>query len=218
MSSPRNPLARRWSIRIAAWSRWLHIYLSMFGLAATLFFSATGLTLNHPDWFQFGDSRSRQTTAPASPEWLQKVGLNESAPSGEGRQPTLDQLAIVEYLRATHGLRGAVADFRFDPPECTVSFKAPGYDADAVIDLTNRQITINESAQGLVALLNDLHKGRDSGPVWSWIIDLSAAILLLISATGLLLILYLKHRRVSGLVLAAIGAAAIVALVLFWVP
>jgi hypothetical protein len=31
--------------------RWLHIYLSMFGLAAVLFFSVTGLTLNHPDWF-----------------------------------------------------------------------------------------------------------------------------------------------------------------------
>ena len=29
--------------------RWLHIYLSMFGLAAVLFFSVTGITLNHPN-------------------------------------------------------------------------------------------------------------------------------------------------------------------------
>ena len=38
--------------------RWLHIYLSMFGLAAVLFFSVTGITLNHPDWF-FGEAERR---------------------------------------------------------------------------------------------------------------------------------------------------------------
>ena len=37
--------------RIAVVSRWLHIYLSMVSFAIILFFAATGLTLNHPDWF-----------------------------------------------------------------------------------------------------------------------------------------------------------------------
>ena len=31
--------------------RWLHVYLSMISLAVVLFFSVTGITLNHPDWF-----------------------------------------------------------------------------------------------------------------------------------------------------------------------
>ena len=30
--------------------RWLHIYSSMFGLVAILFFSVTGILLNHPSW------------------------------------------------------------------------------------------------------------------------------------------------------------------------
>ena len=51
---------RTFSIRLAALMRWLHIYLSMFGLAAVLFFSATGLTLNHPDWFYGNAERSVQ--------------------------------------------------------------------------------------------------------------------------------------------------------------
>ncbi len=44
----RRPFRRRLAIRFAKLVRWLHIYLSMFGLAAVLFFSATGITLNHP--------------------------------------------------------------------------------------------------------------------------------------------------------------------------
>jgi uncharacterized protein len=46
-----RPLRRRIAVRTAAVMRWLPIDLSMFGLVAVLFFSATGLTLNHPDWF-----------------------------------------------------------------------------------------------------------------------------------------------------------------------
>jgi hypothetical protein len=37
---------------IARISRWLHIYLSMISFVIVLFFSATGLTLNHADYFQ----------------------------------------------------------------------------------------------------------------------------------------------------------------------
>ncbi len=43
------PIRRRLAVRTAAVMRWLHIYVSLFGLAAVLFFSVTGLTLNHPD-------------------------------------------------------------------------------------------------------------------------------------------------------------------------
>src|SRR5689334_23093059 len=51
-SPTRGPsLARRFHLRLAAVMRWTHIYLSMFSMAALLFFSATGITLNHPSWF-----------------------------------------------------------------------------------------------------------------------------------------------------------------------
>jgi hypothetical protein len=37
--------------RLAALSRWLHIYLSMASFAILLFFAVTGLTLNHAERF-----------------------------------------------------------------------------------------------------------------------------------------------------------------------
>ena len=54
---------------------------------------------------------------------------------------------------------------------------------------------LTESSHGLVAVLNDLHKGRDTGTAWSVVIDVSAVLMTFISLTGLVLLLYLKRRR-----------------------
>ena len=70
---PRSP-RRAAGLRFAAFARWLHIYLSMFGLAAVLFFSVTGLTLNHPDWF-FGNVEHVTEAADAAPGFGVRVGV-----------------------------------------------------------------------------------------------------------------------------------------------
>src|SRR4051794_2876788 len=74
---------RRVSIRFAALMLWLHIYLSMFGLAAVLFFSITGLTLNHPDWFA-GAERSVEAEGRVAPEWLHR---GAATPAGSAEEP-----------------------------------------------------------------------------------------------------------------------------------
>ena len=56
--SADRPFRRRLGIRFARLMRWLHIYLSMFSLAVVLFFSVTGITLNHPDWFYSAAERT----------------------------------------------------------------------------------------------------------------------------------------------------------------
>src|SRR4051794_3003263 len=117
-------LQRRIAIRTAAVMRWLHIYLSMFGLAAVLFFSVTGLTLNHPDWF--GEPERRVSAqGHMAPEWL-NPGVPAGSPAGEADESQqVAKLEIVEYLRTTHGVRGTVAEFQVDEQECTVTFKGP---------------------------------------------------------------------------------------------
>lgn len=59
---------------------------------------------------------------------------------------------------------------------------------------------------GLLAVLNDLHKGRDANSSWKWLIDVIGVLLVVISMTGLLLQLFLRKRRRSALASAAIGA------------
>lgn len=59
---------RKFQTRLAPW---LHIYSSLLGLAVTLFFSVTSLTLNHPDWL-WGDAEKRTTAQGELPlDWLQ---------------------------------------------------------------------------------------------------------------------------------------------------
>ncbi len=206
------------AIRFAALIRWLHIYLSMFGLASVLFFSATGLTLNHPDWFFAGAVRRVEAEGRIDPQWLH---LDTPAPpSGEESDPSrvVAKLEVVEHLRGAHGIRGALAEFRAEETECLVTFKGPGYAADAFIDRESGRYNVSQTYHGFLAVINDLHKGRDTGPAWSALIDVSAVLMTLISLTGLVLLFYLKLRRVPGLVVTLIGAVVVAAVFLLWVP
>jgi uncharacterized protein len=199
--------------------RWLHIYLSMFGLAAVLFFSVTGITLNHPDWVFGQVERRREAEGQVELKWISRqiASTNPQADNQTDRSKEVAKLDVVEHLRKTQAIRGALAEFRVDDSECMVSFKGPGYSADTFIDRDSGHYNLTEIDHGLIALLNDLHKGRDTGPIWSMLIDISAALMTLISLTGLVLLFYLKLRRVPGLIVAVVGTVVIVVVFGFWV-
>lgn len=207
MSDPVVVSSRRLSTRIAALVRWLHIYLSMFGFATILFFSLTGITLNHPTWFGLDAERVTDARGELHRDWL-----------FTSSDHAVDQLAIAEFLRAEHRLRGAVREFRVDEFECFVAFKGPGYAADAFIDRVTGKYQLTIAEHGGVAVLNDLHKGRDTGVSWVWVIDISAALMAVSAITGLVLLFYLKRRRVAGLVTAVAGTLLLIAAYAWLVP
>jgi uncharacterized protein len=212
LKPPARSFKRRLNIRFAKLMRWLHIYLSMFSLAVVLFFSVTGITLNHPDWFWSGAESTHEAEGEIKRAWLH---IAEAAAADEPDEPDrqVSKLEIVEHLRNTHAIHGALVDFRVDEGECVVSFKGPGYAADAFIDRETGEYRLTETYHGFIAVINDLHKGRDSGPVWSVLIDVSAVLMTFISLTGLVLLFYLKLRRIPGVIVAAIGT--VIAFVLY---
>ena len=193
-----NQLKRQTAIA----SRWLHIYLSMVSFGIVLFFAVPGLTLNHAEWFA-SEARTVQLKGKVDQKWLGK---------------DVDKLGVVEYIRKTHGVKSGLSDFRVDDSQLSVSFKGPGYAADTFIDRSTGAYELTITRQGLVAVLNDLHKGRDTGTVWAWIIDICSGLMTLISLTGLVLIFFLQKRRMPGLVAVAIGAALCLAVYWIWVP
>ena len=191
--------------RVASLSRWLHIYLSMASFAILFFFAVTGLTLNHTNWFS-GQQRTLQLKGSVETKWIKTDDAN------------VDKLAIVEHFRNTYGIKGALSDLRLDETQVSVSFKGPGYAADAFINRDNGEYELTETRSGFVAVMNDLHKGRDSGRAWSWIIDVSAVLMTLVSLSGMVLIWFVKRRRFSGLILAGVGAVICYLIYLFWIP
>ncbi len=194
---------RSWFQRSAGLFRWLHIYLSMASFTSLMFFAFTGITLNHPTWFGAAENELRDTEGV----------LPAAALAGD-----IDKLQVVEKLRAEHSLKGQVQEFNVDEAECMIIFKSPGYAADVFIDRASGKYTITETISGAMAIMNDLHKGRDSGAGWSWVIDFSAVLMLLVSVSGFVLLFYLKKRLVSGLVTAMAGTMLLIAAWVWFVP
>jgi uncharacterized protein len=204
-AASRDPRYLHWKRRFAHLARWLHTYLSMLSFALLLFFAVTGLTLNHAEWFD-------RNVHPAEYHGtLNKDWVNTPTPGAVAKDD------IVNYFRRTYRTKGALSDFHVDGDQCEVLFKGPGYEADATIDRATGKYDLTISPFSLVAVLNDLHKGRDTGKKWSAVIDFSAVLMTLVSLTGLTLIFFLHKRRVSGLVLVAVGALVCWLVYSFWV-
>jgi hypothetical protein len=191
-----------WKRQTAHWSRWLHTYLSMASFAILLFFAVTGITLNHQSAFT-GMSQPRRFTGLLDATWM--------------KEPEGHKGEIVAAFRSRHGIRAALSDFRLDDDQVQVSFKGPGYSADGFADRRTGKYEVNENRLGLVAIINDLHKGRDAGRAWSLVIDISAILMVLVSLSGLVLIFFLHKKLRSGLIALAIGTALCYVVYQVWV-
>ncbi|MDB5029813.1 PepSY-associated TM helix domain-containing protein [Mucilaginibacter sp.] len=200
---PPKPL---WEKRTASVSRWLHIYLSMISFVIVLFFAITGFTLNHAEWFD-GKQSIQKYTGKVQLKW---VKVKDTA--------AIAKLEIVELLKHNHHIKGDVSDFIIDDNQCTISFKGPGYSADAFIDRDNGDYKVTETSLGLIALINDLHKGRDTGKKWSYLIDIAAIFMTLLSLTGIIMICFMKKKRLNGFILLGIGTLVCYLVYYFMVP
>ncbi len=192
-----------WKRRTAHWSRWLHTYLSMVSFTILLFFAVTGFTLNHQSAFT-SVAPPKRFTGSLDAAWM--------------KAPEAHKSEIVGALRLRHGIKADLSDFRVDDDQAQVSFKGPGYSADGFADRRTGKYELNENRLGLIAIINDLHKGRDTGKVWAAIIDVSAILMVLVSLSGLVLIFFLHKKLRSGLMALAIGTVLCYVVYQIWVP
>jgi hypothetical protein len=187
---------------LLAWTRTIHIYLTMAALGLMLFFAVTGFTVNHEDWFGATTPRVRNVSG-ATPVELLKAD---------------DKLRIVEHLRNQMGLSGAMTDFETDDEKLHVVFKGPGRVCEATIVRADGRTEVEIKSFGLAGRINDLHRGRDAGEPWRWVIDASALLILLACVTGVILWLALPKRRKLGIVAVVLGVVASVGFYLALVP
>ncbi|QIZ77067.1 PepSY-associated TM helix domain-containing protein [Ferrimonas lipolytica] len=184
-------------------ARTIHQYVSMAMLLLVLFFAVTGITLNHPQWF-VGEPQVNEieTTLPST-----------LLSSTLATRP-IDTSALVNHLLELHPLSGKASeqdlftdweDGELLEGELSQSFQGPGYHASLFIDLTTGEAQISERDAGVVAFLNDLHKGRYSGEFWSVVIDISALLMVLFSLSGAVLILPKKRIAKKFMLVSVIG-------------
>ena len=186
--------------RFSGVMRTVHIYVTMFAFLLMMFFALTGVVLNHEDWIA-GQTVTRDTTA------MLPVALMQGP----------DKLMIVERLRADFGAIGAVSTFDVDDATLHVELKGPGRHTEADIERKTGKIKITVERRGFLMRLDDLHRGKDSGKAWRWVIDVSAAFLFVGSLTGILMWWALPRRRKWG-VTALVGGAVATGLFYWLVP
>jgi hypothetical protein len=198
-----NPATRKLLVVIRA----VHIYLTMFALLGFSFFALTGLMLNHKAWFGL-DSEDGGA--------IRTVEDKADLPAEMLREP--DRLAVVEQLRKRFSISAPLTSFEADADNVSVVFEGSGLRATAVIARGSGQTQITKMIGSLPALLADLHKGAGGGPWRTALSDAIALLLLIATATGLILWLSLPNRRRWGLAFVVVGTALYLAAYFLVVP
>ncbi len=183
---------------VKSWTRTIHIYVSMLGLLAVIFFSVTGIMLNHEEWFGF-----------ETPRIVNKEG---TLPEAMNREP--DKLAIVEKLRKDFGATGALDSFEVEDDRLMVVFKSPARRTEATLLRADGHAEVSLETHGFNGRLAELHRGTDAGVGWRWVIDGTAVVLLITSLTGLMLWCLVPKWRPLGL--AALGVCVLVCGVVYF--
>ncbi|MDP2714005.1 PepSY-associated TM helix domain-containing protein [Rheinheimera sp.] len=182
--------------------RVIHSYSSMLVLVLLLFFAITGITLNHPDllYSKAGQLSSQQVLS--LPEPLRYSSLPESEP-----QQAQIAAQFRDWLSTEHQVKASVFSYMFEPDDMVLEldFKRPAGYATAIVDFSANTAELELEFNGYLALLNDLHKGRNAGTSWIVLIDVTAVACIIFALTGFWLILKQPSRRSMGNSLAMLG-------------
>lgn len=194
--------------RLFKYARWIHVYLSTALFSLLMFFSITGIFLNHTDWFQ-SEARPITQTIPL-PQELATLLANPERP------PLAEMKSFIQKVTGLIDARKIDMDLEFG--EWTFDFPLPAGYAFITVKAEEATMEIERQQGSLIAIMNDLHKGRHTGKSWSWVIDISAVLLCLLSVTGLFILFQQAKWRISGLVLVLLGTLLPIFIYLIWVP
>lgn len=191
--------------RIFSLSRWLHIYISAALFSLLLFFSITGITLNHANW-----TAKSQT-------YSQNIMLPKQISTQKNGEYQVN--AIAQFIEHETGLTNpSNVDLALDIGEITYDFSLPSGYVFVTVLLEEQLIEIEQGDSGLLALLNNLHKGRHSGNSWAILIDTSAILISFFTLTGIIILLQnAKHRNQASMIL-FLGSITPIAIYFLFVP
>jgi hypothetical protein len=184
--STEAPAAALPGARRSLWLKTLHQWhwiSSAICLMAMLLFSITGFTLNHAAQIEAKPQVTRlkgQVPAALLP------GLRSYAEAhADAEAPVPPQLAAWATDAFPVDLRGRTAEWSDE--DAYIALPRPGGDAWLRIGLDGRA-EYELTSRGAISWLNDMHKGRNTGPVWSWFIDIFALACLVFCITGFLIL------------------------------
>lgn len=206
-SENRAPQRATWLKQLHQW-HWISSAVSLIGM---MLFAFTGITLNHaadissePEvvqlQFQIPDAY-RQELEPQANE-------ASAAPLPPG---------ILDWLnnQLDTALPAQAAEWSED--EIYLSLPRPGGDGWLRVERATGAVEYESTERGWVSYLNDLHKGRHTGVVWKWFLDIFSVACLVFAITGLLILKFHANTRVITWPLVGLGFVAPALLLILFV-
>ena len=189
-------------------SRIWHGWLSAGAFLALMFFSVTGLLLNHPEWFKADTpSPPRERTLTLSQEDL-AAARGAADPSR----------ALAETVGRKVKLLGAYQDGELLDDQAMIRLEGVKGSTDITVDLVSGDSEVTVERASLVTTINELHRGKNSGAVWKAVIDVSAVVVLALSLIGYLLFFSLRFRLRTSLALTGLSLAILFGVFFLFVP
>jgi hypothetical protein len=168
-------------------ARLIHVYVSMALLTLLLFFSVTGITLNHPEWFS-----SHQAQVIEKEVTIERISDLTIATDNINEQ---QQRIITSEIEQ----KFSVSLLKIEPEvmsgELFYSIKKAGKNTTIAVDVETGEAFYEQTHYGWWAVLNDLHKGRNTSNFWGWIIDLSSVLFIVFAISGFILAMPQKRFR-----------------------
>jgi hypothetical protein len=186
--------------------RMLHAYLSAFAFLALIFFSLTGLLLDHPDWMQT-KPKDRDLKLTLPPALLAQAAADHDPASALGRS-----------VAARTRLIGAYKSGDIDDGQANLRFEGVKGSSTVMVDMKSGAADVMVERANAVSVIEDLHRGKNAGAAWRLVIDLSAILILGLSVIGYILFFSLRFRLRTSLILTGVSLTALVAIFLLFTP
>ncbi|WP_439540700.1 PepSY-associated TM helix domain-containing protein [Sphingomonas sp.] len=206
--------ARAKRSRKAFWLKQLHTWhwiSSAISLVGLLLFAVTGFTLNHAAEIE-GSPQTVERAAQLPAPLLPAVKPDDAA---DTKKPL--PAPVADWVEGNLDIKHARGDAEWSADEIYLALPRPGGDGWVAIDRASGAVTTEQTNRGWIAWLNDLHKGRNSGTVWKWFIDIFVLACVVFSLTGLVLLQMHSKNRPSTWPLVGAGLVIPAVLAIFFI-
>lgn len=207
MNKPVDAKRRSYWLKTLHEWHWISSALCLVGI---LFFSITGVTLNHSAQIE------------ASPEVIQRKAIlpdelrTALAGADSASDPALPA-ALREWISKTMDVEVGARIGEWSEDEIYVSMPRAGGDAWLSIDRASGAIEYEKTDRGWISWFNDLHKGRNTGTAWAWFIDVFALACVVFSVSGFFLLQMHARQRPMTWPMVGLGLLVMVLVALLFI-
>jgi len=181
-----------------------HGYMSAIAFVALLFFSITGIFLNHPQMFRLDIPALTDFKISLTPEQIDTLKVSENQTD-----------VLIDYVREIADLRGKDVDAVASSDSLVLRLRGVDGLTDIQADLSTGSVEVFVESNHVIQVLNSLHRGEEAGSVWRLLIDILAVVLIIVSLLGYCLFISMRTRLKTAMILTFVGLS--IPLLLFWV-